>query len=381
MSDELILTNARIVLGDEVIYGNLSVRDGKIAGVDHGPSSVTSAVDLEGDTLIPGLVELHTDNVERHLMPRPKANWPSDAAVISHDREVVASGITTVCNALAIGAVNTHPIREAMLQDICETIDQLEASGAFKADHFLHLRCEVSYPAMVELIEPVIDHPSIRVISVMDHTPGQRQFADLDEFSSFYKARFGLNDSELKSFMETRQEDQRKYSAVNRAEVVSMARQRDISLASHDDATEQHVDDAIADGIVIAEFPTTLEAARKSHDNGLAVLMGGPNMVRGRSHNGNVSARDLAAAGTLDLLSSDYIPASLLYAALIMEKSVDTIALPDAIATVTRNPARQIGLADRGEIAVGKRGDLVRYRETDTVPVVQNVWREGQLVA
>ncbi|MDA7948964.1 MAG: alpha-D-ribose 1-methylphosphonate 5-triphosphate diphosphatase [Hyphomicrobiaceae bacterium] len=381
MSGELVLTNARIVLADEIVQGTVSVRSGRIDAVDASRTAIPSAVDLEGGTLIPGLIELHTDNIERHLMPRPKADWPSEAAVMSHDREVVASGITTVCNALAVGAVNTHAIRETMLLEICRTVDGLDDSGALKADHFLHLRCEVSYPSLPGLIEPVIDHPAIRIISVMDHTPGQRQFADIGEYASFYKGRFGLNDAELERFMKERQADQIRYSATNRSKVVELGSARGISLASHDDATEDHVDEAISDGIVIAEFPTTKAAAKKSHENGLAVLMGGPNMVRGRSHNGNISARDLAEAGTLDILSSDYIPASLLYAALVMERSVDDIALPQAIATVTRNPARQISLDDRGEIAVGKRADLVHFRETGGVPVIQNVWREGRLVA
>ena len=381
MSVETILTNADIVMPDEIVHGTVLVRAGKIADIDHGRSGVPAAVDLEGDTLIPGLVELHTDNIERHLMPRPKADWPSEAAVVSHDREVVAAGITTVCNALAVGAVSTHPVRETMLTEICHTVDALKGERALKADHFLHFRCEISYAGMLDLLEPVIDHHAIRVISVMDHTPGQRQFADIEEYTTFYKGRFGLNDRELEKFMKERQEDQRRYSAANRAEVVALGQDRGISLASHDDATEDHVEEAISDGIVIAEFPTTKEAAAKSHENGLAVLMGGPNMVRGRSHNGNISARDLAETGTLDIISSDYIPASLLYAALIMEKSVDSITLPQAIATITRTPARQIGLEDRGEISIGKRADLVRYRETGKVPVIRSVWREGQLVA
>ncbi len=381
MSGELVLTNASVVMRDEVIQGTVLVRSGRIADIDHGRSGIPSAVDLEGDTLIPGLVELHTDNIERHLMPRPKADWPSEAAVVSHDREVVAAGITTVCNALAVGAVSTHPVRETMLTEICDTVDALRGDRALKADHFLHLRCEISYRGMIDLIEPVIDHHAIRVISVMDHTPGQRQFADIEEYATFYKGRFGLSDDELERFMKDRQEDQRRYSAANRAEVVALGQARGISLASHDDATEDHVAEAVSDGIVIAEFPTTSEAAAKSHENGLAVLMGGPNMVRGRSHNGNISARDLAEAGTLDILSSDYIPASLLYAALIMDNTVDSITLPQAIATVTRTPAQQIGLEDRGEISIGKRGDLVWYRDKGKVPVVRSVWREGQLVA
>ena len=381
MIREMVLTNGDVVLADEVLRGTVVVRDGRIAEIDDAPSHLRSAEDLEGDMLIPGLVELHTDNIERHLLPRPKAPWPPEAAVIAHDREVAAAGITTVCNAIAVGAVTKREVREAMLTEIYAAVDALGRSGALKASHLLHYRCEIGHPGLLQLLEPAIGHPTLRVISVMDHTPGQRQFADLDRYATFYKGHYGMNDAELETFLKDRQDDQVRYAADNRAAVVKLAADRGIALASHDDATVAHVEEAIADGMVIAEFPTTVEAADASHRNGLAVLMGGPNMVRGESHSGNVSARELAERGTLDIISSDYIPASSLYAALVMEESVDAIALPEAIAAVTRNPARQIGLDDRGEIAAGRRADLVRVRRTGTVPAIRTVWREGEVIA
>jgi len=378
---EMILTNARIILADEVIEGSVVVHDGTIAEIDDHPTCAAGAFDLEGDILIPGLVELHTDNIERHIMPRPKAVWPSDAAVLSHDREVAAAGITTVLNALAIGAINTHSVRIEMLEDVCGLVESLSAAGALKASHLLHLRCEVSYPELMELLESLLDNSSVQLISVMDHTPGQRQFVDLEQYSVYYQGKFGLSDDELERFIADRRADQVRYSEPNRRMVVQRAMEQGITLASHDDATREHVDEAIRDGIVIAEFPTTIEAAKASHKAGMDVLMGGPNMVRGASHSGNVSARELAAHGILDILSSDYIPSSLVYAALTMAREVDAIELPQAIATVTRNPARKIGLTDRGEIATGLRADLVRFRPMEGAPVIRDVWRAGEKIA
>lgn len=377
----MILTNARIILADEVIEGSVVVHDGTIAEIDDHPTCAAGAFDLEGDILIPGLVELHTDNIERHIMPRPKAVWPSDAAVLSHDREVAAAGITTVLNALAIGAINTHSVRIEMLEDVCGLVESLSAAGALKASHLLHLRCEVSYPELMELLESLLDNSSVQLISVMDHTPGQRQFVDLEQYSVYYQGKFGLSDDELERFIADRRADQVRYSEPNRRMVVQRAMEQGITLASHDDATREHVDEAIRDGIVIAEFPTTIEAAKASHKAGMDVLMGGPNMVRGASHSGNVSARELAAHGILDILSSDYIPSSLVYAALTMAREVDAIELPQAIATVTRNPARKIGLTDRGEIATGLRADLVRFRPMEGAPVIRDVWRAGEKIA
>lgn len=378
---ELILSNAEIVLPAEVVRGTIVVRDGLIAEVGEGPTAAAGAIDCEGDLVVPGLVELHTDNMERHIMPRPGAYWPADAAVINHDREVAGAGITTVLNALCVGEVHLRSQRSELLRDLGPAVRRMQAAGALKVDHLLHLRCEISYGGLRALLEPLIDDEALRLVSVMDHTPGQRQFVSIAAYSKYYQGKFGLTDEQLAEFMRERRADQEAYSASNRAAVVAMARARGVRIASHDDATREHVDEAVRDGIVIAEFPTTEEAAAASHKAGMAVLMGGPNVVRGGSHSGNVSARTLAEAGYLDILSSDYVPASLLYSALLLEAKVEAITLPQAIATVTSTPARAIGLQDRGAIAPGLRGDLLRVHRTDGVPFIRDVWREGEKIA
>jgi alpha-D-ribose 1-methylphosphonate 5-triphosphate diphosphatase len=378
---ETILTNARVVLADRVIEGTVATSGDRITGVSEGRSRAPSAIDCEGDTLIPGLIELHTDNLERHAMPRPGTYWPCDAAVMGHDREIAAAGITTVFNALCVGEVHSRMARVELLQQMSDAIEEQLAEGALKVDHFFHWRCEISYSGMIELLEPLMDYKRLRLLSVMDHTPGQRQFTDLSRYKDYYSGKFGMTDEELSVFIAQREEDQRNHSARNRAAVVSFARERGLALASHDDATPGHVEEAVVDGMSIAEFPTTIEAARASHASGLAVLMGAPNVVRGMSHSGNVSARELGARGVLDILSSDYVPGSLLYGALLLEQSAETINLPQAIATVTRNPAKSVGLHDRGEIAEGLRADLVRYRATKKAPIIRDVWRGSKKVA
>jgi len=378
---ELIVTNARIVLPDQVMEGSLQIRDGLIASLDTGPSSAPGVIDCESDYVIPGLVELHTDNFERHLMPRPGTHWPLDAAFIAHDREVAAAGITTVFDAVCVGEVHPQSIRVEILEDVCAALPELSAAHALKAEHRMHLRCEVTYGGLNGLLEPLIDLPSVGLVSVMDHTPGQRQYREEAHYAAYYQGKFGLSDAELDTFMAERRADQKAHGETNRKAVVEMAHQRGLPLASHDDATREHVAQAMEDRIAIAEFPTTLEAAKASHEAGMSVLMGGPNVVNGGSHTGNLSARDLAAAGLLDILSSDYVPASALHAALILEDTIETIALPQAIASVTLTPASSVGLDDRGAIAPGKRADLVRFRRTGGAPVVQQVWRAGQRIA
>ncbi|MGB0087255.1 MAG: alpha-D-ribose 1-methylphosphonate 5-triphosphate diphosphatase [Rhodomicrobiaceae bacterium] len=378
---ETILTNAGLVLGDRVIDGTVMTRGDVIADISEGSSRIPCAIDCEGDFVVPGLIELHTDNLERHVMPRPGAFWPCDAAVLGHDREIAAAGITTVFNALCVGEVHSRAARVQLLNEMSEAIEDQMASGALKADHYFHWRCEISYGGLVDLLEPLIGYKRLRLLSVMDHTPGQRQFTDLSRYKEYYSGKFGMSEEELNAFVAQREEDQRHHSARNRAIVVQFAKERRLTLASHDDATPDHVEEAVRDGMAIAEFPTTVESAAASHQAGLRVLMGAPNIVRGMSHSGNVSARELGDRGVLDILSSDYVPGSLLYGALLLEQSAEGISLPEAIATVTRNPARAVGLDDRGEIAIGLRADLVRFHATKKAPVIRDVWRGGKKIA
>lgn len=378
---ETLLTNARIVLADRVIDGTLAVKDGIITDIGEGLARSPAALDCEGDLIVPGLIELHTDNLERHIMPRPEAYWPADAAVMGHDREIAAAGITTVFNALCVGEVHSRSMRVQLLNEMSDAIEAQMASGALKVDHYFHWRCEISFGGMLVLLEPLMSYPRLRLLSVMDHTPGQRQFMDLSTYRMYYQGKFRMSDAEMQEFIDARIAEQRMYGANNRAAVVAYGRERGIRLASHDDATPAHVEEALGDGMVIAEFPTTVEAAEASHHGGMNVLMGAPNVVRGRSHSGNVSARALSELGLLDILSSDYVPGSLLYGALLLATGENAVTLPDAIATVTRNPARAVGLDDRGEIAPGKRADLVRCKPTQGAPIVRDVWREGEKVA
>jgi alpha-D-ribose 1-methylphosphonate 5-triphosphate diphosphatase len=381
-ASERIFTNAAIILSDQVVNGTLAVRNGLIAAIDDSPSSVRpGAIDCGGDLLIPGLVELHTDNMERHLVPRPGATWPVLSAIVNHDREMAASGITTVLNAICVGEVHSRSVRLGALQEMREALDHHIGAASLKADHYLHWRCEVSYGGLTELLAPLMDHSRLRLISVMDHTPGQRQFVQLSRYAEYYKGQFGMSDAELESLIAQRRRDQEEFSAGNRTAVIGMARSSGIPVASHDDATLAHVEEAIHDGVSIAEFPTTFEAAEASHKAGMAVLMGGPNIVRGQSHSGNVSARDLAEHGLLDVISSDYVPSSQLLGALLLEAAVEAITLPEAIAMITRNPARAAGFTDRGEIKPGLRADLVRVCHAGALPVIRDVWAKGERIA
>ena len=211
----------------------------------------------------------------------------------------------------------------------------------------------------------------------MDHTPGARQFVSIDKFREYYIGKKLILPEQMDDYIAVRQQMQAKHAGINKRAILDMAARLGVRLASHDDATVAHVEEAIADGVAIAEFPTTREAAQAAHRNGLAVLMGAPNVVRGKSHSGNISAVEVAASGHLDVLSSDYVPSSLLPAAFRLADTVPGMTLPAAMRTITLNPARAAGLDDRGAIEPHRRADLVQVCVRDGIPAVRRVWREG----
>jgi alpha-D-ribose 1-methylphosphonate 5-triphosphate diphosphatase len=383
MSNDLVLANARVVLADAVIErGWVAIADGHLAEIGEG-APPERGEDLAGDLLIPGLVELHTDHLEAHYMPRPKVQWDPMAAVVSYDAQLATSGITTVLDSVRVWRESRGYEEVDGQHDILsDAIAKAHEADLLRADHFLHLRCEVPTPDVVADTEKMVGRRDVRLISLMDHTPGQRQFRDEAKLRVYYRGKKGgLTDAELDELFETRRRYQAQHAVANRRALVELARRRGIPLACHDDTVPEHVTEAIEDAVAIAEFPTTAEVAEALHAAGIKVLMGAPNLVRGGSHSGNVATADLAAAGVLDIMSSDYVPSALLLAALRLPQTVPRFDLPAAIRTVTRTPAHAVGLTDRGEIAVGKRADLVRVYTRAGASTARTVWRAGRRVA
>ncbi|MDB5538400.1 MAG: alpha-D-ribose 1-methylphosphonate 5-triphosphate diphosphatase, partial [Devosia sp.] len=347
--------------------------------IDTGPAS--RGEDVDGDFVIPGLVELHTDHFENHYRPRPGVTWNAMAALQSHDAQVAGAGITTVFDAVRIGSDPEVGDISDDVRAMVEAVAAADADDRLRADHHIHLRCELPTPDAAQHFEDHCTNPIVGLASLMDHTPGQRQYTTLEHYIHYYQKKLRLSDAEMARFIADRRAEHDKYADENRAAILKRGREIGLAFASHDDATVAHVDEAVRDGMSIAEFPTTMDAAKACHGAGLAVLMGAPNVVRGKSHNGNISATELAKAGVLDVLSSDYVPFALMYAAFLLPERADNITLPQAIGMVTSRPAAAAHLDDRGEIAVGKRADLVRVRRTDPVPVVRSVWRQGKRVS
>jgi alpha-D-ribose 1-methylphosphonate 5-triphosphate diphosphatase len=379
MSKEVVLTNARIVTPDELFHGTVRVTDGIITGIDEEKSTGVPSIDLEGDYLLPGLIELHTDNLEKHFVPRPGVRWPSMAAMLSHDASIIAAGITTVFDAVAVGDTVEKCTRLRDLQEMVDAIQAAQEKKMLRADHFLHLRCEIGYPQVLDLFESFVHDPLVRFASLMDHTPGQRQFTRIEKLYQYYQGKYGFTQTEMERLVQQRLENQGRFARKHRVALLEICRRLWLPVASHDDTTAEHVIEAASEGIVVSEFPTTIEAARTARRLGLNVLAGGPNLVLGGSHSGKVSALELARLHLVDIFSSDYVPASLIQSVFLIHHELET-PLPEAVAKITIRPAQIANLADRGAILLGNRADLIRVRLDHSIPVIRTVWRSGQVV-
>jgi alpha-D-ribose 1-methylphosphonate 5-triphosphate diphosphatase len=381
-TEPFVIDNARIVLADRVIErGYAAVGGGAIVEIGEGRAP-ERGIDFGGDLLLPGLVELHTDHLEAHYMPRPKVRWDLTAAVISYDAQIATCGITTVLDSLRVWREDGAEDVDGQALDLSAGIDDARARNLLRVSHFLHLRCEVPMPDVVEDATALIGRPDVRLMSLMDHTPGQRQFRNPVKLREYYRGKSGgMTDAELDAMFTRRIDFHTRYAARNYRKLVELASGNGTPLASHDDTTPDHVEQSIRDGVTVAEFPTTVEAAARLHEADVKVLMGAPNLVRGKSHSGNVATAELARAGQLDILSSDYVPSSLLMAALRLPTVAEAYDLPAAMRTVSKTPAEVVGLTDRGEIAAGKRADLIRVHVDDDDAAVRSVWSGGRRVA
>lgn len=372
-----IIRNARIVTATETFKGCAILDGDTIRAIDTGSTSSPAAEDWEGDWLLPGLVELHTDNLEKHLVPRPGVIWNATSATVTHDAQCAAAGITTVLDSIVIGDMDSGGTRSQTYQVSIDALHACRRENLMRVEHLLHLRCEVSASDIVENFEKYADDPLVELVSLMDHTPGQRQWRDLAKYRRYTERNGSLRDDEYDRLVRERTEHQALYAAAHRAEVVRGCHTRGIPLASHDDTELEHVQLAIAEKVAVSEFPTTVRAAVAARAAGMAIVMGGPNLVKGGSHSGNVAAADLAERLLLDILSSDYVPSSLIQSVFLLRDRLGW-TLPLAVATASCNPARAIGLQDRGEIAPGLRADLIRVKEVEGMPVVRAAWCRGE---
>ncbi|MDH2347772.1 alpha-D-ribose 1-methylphosphonate 5-triphosphate diphosphatase [Bradyrhizobium sp. SSUT77] len=372
----LVFTNARIVTETEIVTGAVRVEADLISSIGRESGGAALEVDCAGDFLLPGVIDVHTDHLEKHAMPRARVFWPMAPAALVYDAVIAAAGITTVFDSLCIGAAG-KPYRKKLLHKMIEGIQTAREAGLLRAEHLLHLRCDILDPDLDQDLKRYIDEPTLRFITILDDSAARHSD---DYYRRVQRERGPVSDREVEERLRASLANDSIIAAQTRRWVVQLAQRRGIPVANHDDSRASHIDEAVQLGMSILEFAITNDAADAAHSAGITLIAGAPNVVNGGSHFGNVSAADLVLRGMATILCSDYVPASLVQAAFILAQREGGPSLPKAIATISANPARAFGLSDRGVLAPGRRADIVRVSLIDQVPVVKAVWRQGQRV-
>jgi alpha-D-ribose 1-methylphosphonate 5-triphosphate diphosphatase len=361
----MLITNLRLVLPDELVEGGwLRVEGGLIAELGAGDTPRGPAVDGAGLAALPGLIDLHGDMLEREVEPRPGAHFPLDMAVYELDKRLAAAGVTTAYAALSFwDHDNRDTVRgQELVRRLVGEIHRLR--DGLLTDLRVHARFEVATPQVLPGLVELMGKRQIELLSLMDHTPGQGQYRDIEHYVGFISKwrRVGREhvEEELRERLARAGSVEERWALAR--DVADIAREQGMPIASHDDDTAAKVDLVASLGATIAEFPVTLEAAAEARARGLRVVMGAPNALRGSSHSGNLSAREAVDAGLVDALAADYHPATLLQGALGLA-AAGAATLPAAVALVTAGPAAALGLHDRGRLAPGLRADLCLVEE------------------
>lgn len=370
------LCHARVVLEDQVLDdAALLIEDERIVAVNPDGANGSRVVDLAGQTLMPGIVDLHCDALEKEVEPRPNVHFPLDFACSQADKRNAAAGVTTVFHALSFANHELGVRNNVFAAEIARAVRAWQPHAL--VDNRVHCRYEVTDPtAPVVLLELLADD-TMHLLSVMDHSPGQGQFKDIRAYRAYLARTYQKSDAELDSILASKL-DQAEGAMERIRSLIGAARGRAVSVASHDDDSPEKVD-ALGDlGVTISEFPINLESAQAAKARGMHTIFGAPNVLRGKSQSGAMRALDAVRAGVADCLCADYHPAALLHAVFRLPEAAG-ISLPQAARLVTRNPARAAGLDDRGVIAAGKRADLIAIADINGLPQATRVWREGRL--
>ncbi len=382
----LILSGGSVVLPDAVLEPASVVIEGEtIVAVEQRayPTATASheqVVDVHGRYLLPGLVDLHNDGLETEINPRPSTNLPLPFALTNLDRQLAATGVTTEFHAVFFANMTRKERRidEAAIR--ATSILEFGRSGRALVDHQVLFRLDLWTPESLEKILATVGGATIPLVSLNDHTPGQGQYRDVEQFKRFYREALGKADAEIDDEVQAQVELARQHQEVSDGIVASIAqaaRDRGLSLMSHDDDTVEKVERMYAAGVRIAEFPVTIEAAAHQRMLGMIITAGAPNVVRGGSASGNLAAEALIARGLVDVLCADYHAPSILFAAWKIAKN-GLVSLPEAVKMVTLNPARAILLDHRiGSLAVGKQADIAVVDPSGPAPAVDMTIRAG----
>lgn len=374
MNNHFYLTGAQVVLENETLLdAAILIADGHIVAINPDSRAGAQEINLSGHTLMPGMIDLHCDALEKEAEPRPGVHFPFDFACAQADKRNAAAGITTIYHALSFANAELGVRNNNTAAELARAVHAWQEHAL--VDNRVHARYEITDPTAPDILNELLSLNEIHLMSFMDHTPGQGQFKSIDAYRSFLSRTYKKDAAEFETLLANKLAQGE--GAVARMEQLAQhARELGIPLASHDDDRPEKVDVVTKLGVTVSEFPINLETAQAARAAGLATLFGAPNILRGKSQSGSMRALDAVKEGVADCLCGDYSPAALLTAVLKLPELAG-IKLHEAVALVTCNPARAVDLKDRGVIAAGKRADLLAVRYLGGLAQVSRVWSEG----
>ena len=374
--NRLYLTGARVVLPNDVLEDAAVLLDnGVIAAINPESGHGAQTLDLKGKTLMPGMIDLHCDALEKEVEPRPNVYFPLDFACAQADKRNAAAGVTTVFHALSFANEELGVRNNAFAASVARAVHAWNPHGL--VDNRVHCRYEVTDPAAPEILLKLMENDEMHLLSVMDHSPGQGQFKDITAYRNYLARTYKKIDAELDELLANKLKQSE--GTMDRIRTLTeAARERGVSVASHDDDTPEKVKSLSNLGVTISEFPINLESARAAKAHDMHTIFGAPNILRGKSQSNSMRALDAVKEGLADCLCGDYHPATMI-AAIFRLPELAGISLSQAVRLVSANPARAAGLNDRGSIETGKRADLVAVAHINGLPHAAKVWSRGRL--
>ncbi len=371
------LTHARVITTNAVVDdAAVLIEDGHIVAINPESTNNVESISLNGQYLLPGLVDLHCDAIEKEIEPRPHAFFPTDFAIAQIDRHNAAVGITTPFHAISFAHEEFGVRNNEKAAQIVRSLHDYQPQAL--VNNRVHCRYEITDPTGLPILLNLLQKDEIHLISLMDHTPGQGQFKDMQAYHNYLSRTYKKSAAEV-SALAVKKIDQGADALERVKTLISKALSLGVQIASHDDDTPDRIASMQALGVHLSEFPINLETAQAAQKAGLSTIFGAPNLLRGQSQSGSIKAIDAIKHQVGDILCGDYSPASLLAAAFRIPELVGW-SLPEAIALVTYNPAQAINLSDRGEITPGKRADLIAVRCPHGFPQVTTTWVGGRIV-
>lgn len=369
---ETILRSKNVLINEEFVSADVVIKGEFIQRIDvYGANDV--AVDLGDKKIVAGIVDLHSDAIEKEIEPRHGATFPVELAIAELDKKLSMAGVTTMFHAIGF---EENPKKKRSLEFAKHQIEEIYEANKkhLGVDNFVHARFELSATDAVEPIKELIDLGKIQLLSLMDHSPGQGQFKTLDKFKTYYSSYYGLNDDEVQDVVNKKlNKDEDKIN-----DLINHAKKHNMTLLSHDDDCKEKLQGLLDIGVKISEFPLDLEVAKFAVEKGIATGMGAPNIVRGGSQSGNIAAIELVREGVCKYLCSDYHPTSMLQAVYRMREDAN-LPLEKGFAMVTSTPAAYANLEDRGVIAEGKRADIIVIDDTN-IPKVVLTLKDGESI-